>query len=129
MSRPNQIIDGREDDNEACHDNTVIHVDLSYVDGGWPKAEEENNEAESDTQCIVENAEDAGKTERSPDQGAGLGAVGWNFKWRSNRAGTAAPEEKRFHDDVGCVEGGDRKGDDGVEGGGGADVDESDYHA
>lgn len=43
-----------------------------------------------------------------------------------DEARAAAVEEESLRDDVGCVQGADAEGDDGVEGGGGADVDETD---
>lgn len=43
-----------------------------------------------------------------------------------DEAGAAAVEEKRFGDDIGGIEGADAEGDDGVEGCGGAHIDEAD---
>ena len=61
---------------------------------------------------------------RTPDQLIRLaGIVGSGV---TDRARAAAPEEEGFGDDVGGVEAADAEGDDVVEGGGGADVDEAD---
>ena len=64
--------------------------------------------------------------ERAPDQLISLAVIVPDLASLPDAIRAAAPEEEGFRDDVGRVEAADAEGDDVVEGGGGADVDEAD---
>lgn len=97
-----------------------------------PKAKEENNHPKHHGERIHRNAKNARKPKRAPNQLIGFVAsivvvVCVDFRRGvADGACAAAPEKEGFSDDVGGVEGADAEGDDVVEGGGGADVDEAD---
>ena len=64
--------------------------------------------------------------EGTPDEFVGVPGCARHLAWVPHVAADAVPEEEGFGEDVGCVEAADAEGDDVVEGGGGADVDEAD---
>lgn len=91
-----------------------------------PKTKEEDNNGEPDRKSIHQDAKDTRKTERSPNELIGLAGIIREVGHFANSTCAPAPEEKAFGDDIGSVETADAEGNDIVEGGGGANVDEAD---
>ena len=75
MSRPDNVVERSEEDDEAGHQTAVIHGLGVYSLEIRPKAEEEDDQAEDDAESVVDDAEDSRDAEWSPDQGAGFAAV------------------------------------------------------
>ena len=129
MPRPNDIIKSREHDHKRCHEHTVVHSGSCDRCSSWPETEEKDYDAKDDAECIVDDTKDPRDTERSPNEGASLGAVRGQLVLRADLARAAAPKEETFDEDVGGVEGGDRERDDVVKSSNRADIDETEDHA
>ncbi len=91
-----------------------------------PKAKEENNNPKHHRKRIHPHPHRPRQPKRAPDQLIRLAAVVRDVRRPADLARAPAPEEQGLGDDVGGVEAADAEGDDVVEGGGGADVDEAD---
>ena len=128
MSRPNDIVKGRKQDYKTCHKHAIVHSVSRDRRRDWPETEEEDNDAKSDAECIVDDAKDTRNVKRSPNEGAGLGGVRGDLVLRADSTRKATPEEESFDKDVGCVEGGDGERDDVVESSKRADIDETENH-
>ena len=67
MSRPDNVVERSEEDDEASHQAAVVHGLGVYRLERRPKAEEDDDEAKHDAESIIDDAEDSRDTERSPD--------------------------------------------------------------
>ena len=91
-----------------------------------PKAKEENDDPKRHRERIHQDPKDTRKPKRAPKKLVGLAGIVGDVARFANGTRAPAPEEEAFGDDVGGVEAADAEGDDVVEGGGGANVDEAD---
>ena len=91
-----------------------------------PKAKKEDDNPKKHRESIDQDAEDTWKMKRTPDKLISPVRIVRDVGRFANGTCAPAPEEEALCDDVGCVETADAEGDDIVEGGGGADVNEAD---
>ena len=91
-----------------------------------PKAKEEDNNTETHCPGVDDDTENAWKMKRSPDKLISLARIICYVCHLSDSTGASAPEEKAFSDNVRSVETAYAQGDDIVERGGRADVDQPD---
>jgi len=127
---PQDIIQHRKKHDRPRHQDAKIHIHRLHRRRHGPEAEEEDDAAEGERVQVDRDAEDAGQVKGAPDElarfASGVVEGGFVRGAGANAAGEAAVEQEGFGDDVGCVEAADGEGDDVVEGGGGAEVDEAD---
>ena len=126
LPRPHDVIEHRKQDHRPSHQHAEIHRLGLHRRGHGPEAEEENDDPKRDREHIDQDAEDAREVKRPPHQLVGLAAVIRDVGRFPDRARAPAPKEEALGDEVRGVEAADAEGDDVVEGGGGAEVDEAD---
>ena len=76
MTRPDNVVERSEEDDEAGHQAAVIHRLGFHSLDRRPEAEEEDDHAEEDAESVVDDTEDSWNAITSPDQGAGFTAIG-----------------------------------------------------
>ena len=90
------------------------------------EAEDEDNDAVAYPEGIEQDAPDAGDVKWTPDEFVGMPGCTGHLVGVPDVASNAVPEQEGFGEHVGGVEAADAEGNDVVEGGCGADVDEAD---
>ena len=90
------------------------------------QAENENNDPVPDSERVEQDAPNSRDVERAPDEFVGVPGRAGHLLGRADVPDDAVVEKHALGDGVGSVEATDADGDDGVEGGCGADVDEAD---
>ena len=91
-----------------------------------PKTEKEDDNPKPNRKSIDQDAKDTRKMERSPNELISLAGIVRYVGRFADSTCTPAPEEKALCNYIRGVKTADAEGDDVVEGGGGADVDEAD---
>ena len=89
------------------------------------EAEDEDNDAIPNTKSIEEDAPDPGNVKRAPDEFVSMPRGAGHLAGVTNRSSDAVPKEHSFGEDVGSVETADTNGDDIIESGCGADIDQT----
>lgn len=126
LPRPHSIIEYRKQRNRSRHQNTKIHLRSRDGRRHGPKAKEEYNDPETHSPNVDDNAKKTWKMKRSPDKLVSFACITRDVCHFADSTGTSTPEEKALDDDVRGVETAHAQGDDIVESGGGADVDQTD---
>ncbi len=126
LPRPHHIIKHRKKHHAPRHQDTKIHMRGRHRRRDRPKAKKENNNPKHHRKRIHPHPHQPRKPKRAPNQLIRLAAIIRDVRRLANLTRAPAPEEQGFGNDVGSVEAADAEGNDVVEGGGGADVDEAD---
>ena len=126
LPRPHDIIQHRKQNDGPRHQHAEIHSLGLHRRGHGPEAEKENDDPKCDRERIDQDAKDARKMKRPPHELVSRAAIVRDVRRVPDCARAPAPKEEALGDEVGGVEAADAEGDDVVEGGGGAEVDEAD---
>ena len=89
------------------------------------EAENKDDDAIPNTKSIEKDAPDPGNVKRAPDELVSMPRGAGHLAGVTNRSSNAVPKEESLSEDVGSVETADTYGDDIIESGCGADVDQT----
>ena len=95
------------------------------VDRLREEAENEDNDTISNAKSIEEDAPDPRNVKRAPDELVGMPRGTGHLTGVTNGSSDAVPKEESLGEDIGSVETADTNGDDIIESGCGADVDQT----
>lgn len=121
-----KVIQNRKQHDRSRHQTAIVHLCRGRIHHLWENAENDHDDPIPDCKRIQQDPPDARDVEGAPDELVGVPGTVGHLGGRSDGAADAVVEEEGFSEDVGGVERAYAKGDDGVEGSGGADIDEAD---
>ena len=120
------VIDNSPQHDRPRHQTAKIHMRRIRIHRLREKAKDEDNDPIPHRKSIQQDPPNPRDVEGSPDEFVGVPGGAGHLVGMPNGAADTVPEEESFGEGVGGVEGADAEGDDVIEGGGGADVDETD---
>ena len=121
-----KVISDAENDDCAGDQTAVIHGLRRCRRDGWPEDEKQDNDQVDARENVVDDSQNTWQAPRAPDQAGagGVGEAGRGVGREFNATCAAAVKEETGGDEIGAIEAGDGEGDDIVESGRGADVDQ-----
>ena len=125
LSRIKIVVNDSKDHNSACHQAAEIHMRSVRINRLRKEAEYEDNDAIPNTKSIEKDAPDPRNMKRPPDEFVSMPCGAGHLGGVTNRSSDAVPKEESLGQDVRSVETADTNGDNIIESGCRADIDQT----